>query len=342
MAFNNVVDTLTLEEIVPRVVDTVLRSNTFTTKMLAKTKKFEAATQDFPIKFQVGTAIRSFIGFDTLPTDFTDTRVLMKYNPRFTAANVALAGTDLVSNNTVRKVLDLTKVEMQSRAQDLADGIGSMLWSTGLGNNSKDFLGLAAIVDDGSTVSTIGGLSRTTYPTLAGTVTSATALSLANMRTLYNAIADASVVPTRSYTDYATWALYESLLQPQEKIFKEVNVAPTYKGYEGFQGLMFAGLEIVPDRKATAGNLVFLNEMYLDFYGLDVELDAFEGAKKVDVAGKLFTGNSYSEVSNLGFYWTGFIKTNNQFAFNSFIILGGNLCTDNPRRHGKITGITGI
>lgn len=310
--------------------------------MLSKTKKFDAATQDFPIKFQVGTAIRSFIGFDTLPTDFTDTRVLLKYNPRFTAANVALAGTDLVANNTMRKVLDLTKVEMQSRAQDLADGVGSMLWSNGTGNNSKDFLGLGAIVDDGTSVSTIGGLSRSTYTTLQSTVTAATTLSIATMRTLFNAISDASVVPTRAYTDYPTWALYEQLLVPQEKIFKEVNIVPNYKGYEGFQGLMFAGLEIVPDRKATTGNMVFLNENFLDFYGLDVELDAFEGAKKVDVSGKLFTGNSYNEVSNLGFYWTGFIKTNNQFAFNSFIILGGNLCTDNPRRHGKLTGVTGI
>lgn len=342
MSFNNVVDTLTLEDIVPHVVDTVLRANTFTTKMLSKTKRFNAATQDFPIKFQVGTAIRSFIGFDTLPTDFTDTRVLMKYNPRFSTANVALAGTDLVANNTMRKVLDLTKVEMQSRAQDLADAIGTQLWADGTGNNSKDFLGLAAIVDSGSNVSTIGGLSRSTYPTLQSTVTSTATLSIAALRTLFNNIADASVVPTRSYTDYPTWALYEQLLLPQEKIFKEVNIAPNYKGYEGFQGLMFAGLEIVPDRKATAGTLVMLNEKFLDFYGLDVELDAFDGAKKVDVASKLFTGNSYNEVSNLGFYWTGFIKTNNQFAFNSFIVLGGNLCTDNPRRHGKLTGVTGI
>lgn len=342
MAFDNVVDTITLEEIVPRVVDTVLRANTFATKMLSKTKRFGAATMDFPIKFQTGTAIKSFIGFDTLPTDFTDTRVLMKYNPRFVDANVALAGTDLVANNTAAKVLDLTEIEMISRAQDLADGIGSMLWSTGTGNNSKDFLGLGAVVDNGNTVATIGGLSRSTYPTLQSTVTSASTLSLSTMRTLFNAIADATVVPTRTYTDYPTWALYEQLLQPQEKIFKEVNIVPNYKGYEGFDTLMFAGLAIVPDRKATSGYMYMLNENYLDFYGLDVALDAFEGAEKVEVASKLFTGNSYNEVSNLGFYWTGFIKVNNQFAFNSHIILGGNLCTDNPRRHGVLTGITGI
>lgn len=342
MAFDNVVDTLTLEEIVPRVVDTVLRGNVFATKMLSKTKRFGAATMDFPIKYQVGTAIQSFLGFDALPTSFTDTRVLMKYNPRFSAANVALAGTDIAANNTAAKVLDLTEVEMISRAQDLADGIGNMLWGTGTGNSNKDFLGLGAIVDNGNTVPTIGGLSRSTYTTLQSTVTVAATLSLSTMRTLYNAIADATVVPTRSYTDYPTWALYEQLLQPQEKIYKEVNIVPNYKGYEGFSGLMYAGLEVVPDRKATAGYFYMLNENYLDFYGLDVALDAYEGAKKVEVASKLFTGNSYNEVSNLGFYWTGFIKSNTQFAWNSFIILGGNLCTDNPRRHGVLTGVAGI
>ncbi len=342
MAFNNVVDTITLEEIVPRVVDTVLRGNVFATKMLSKTKRFGAATMDFPIKYQVGTAITSFLGFDALPTSFTDTRVLLKYNPKFVAANVALAGTDLISNNTAAKVLDLTRVEMQSRAQDLADGLGTMLWSDGTGNSSKDVLGLAAIVDDGTSVASIGGLARATYTTLKSTVTAASTLSLATMRTLYNAIADATIAPTRIYTDYPSWALYEQLLQPQEKIFKEVNVVPNYKGYEGFNGLMYAAMEMVPDRKATSGVMVFLNENYLDFYGLDADLDAFEGSKKVDVAGKLFAGNQYNEVSNLGFYWTGFIKVNTQFAFNSFIILAGNLLTDNPRRHGKLTGITGI
>lgn len=310
--------------------------------MLSKTKKFRAATMDFVIKFQTGTAIKSFMGFDNLPTDFTDTRVLMKYNPRFVDANVALAGTDIAANNTTQKVLDLTEIEMISRSQDLADGVGTMLYADGTGNGGKDFLGLAAIVDNGNSVATIGGLSRSTYPTLQSTVTASATLSLSALRTLFNNIADATVVPTRSYTDYPTWALYETLLQPQEKIYKEVNIAPNYKGYEGFQGLMFAGLEIVPDRKCTTGTLFMLNEDYIDFYGLDTNLDIFEGAKKVDVASKLFTGNSYNEVSNLGFYWTGFIKVSNQFAFNSHLIVAGNLCTDNPRRHGKLTGITGV
>lgn len=53
MAFDNVVDVITMEEIVPVAVDTVLRSNTFSTVALARPKTFRAATQDFPKQRQV-------------------------------------------------------------------------------------------------------------------------------------------------------------------------------------------------------------------------------------------------------------------------------------------------
>ncbi len=341
MAYNVTVDTLTLEDIVPRVVDTVLRTNRFVTTALSKTRKFKAATQDFPIKYQIGTPVQAFIGMDLLPTAFTDTRVLLKFNPRFTTANVALAGTDILANNVAQQVIDLTTVEMKSRAQDLADYLGTQAYANN-GDSAKNIYGLQAIVDNGTNAATIGGLSRTTYPTLQSSVIANATLSLAGLRTLYNDIADAAVVPTRTYTDFPTWALYETLLQPQEKIYKEVNIVPNYKGYSGFDGLMFSGLEIIPDRKCTTGYVYMLNEDFLNFYALDTELKGYPNASRVEVASKLFTGNQYNEVGSLGFYWTGFIFTTQQFAFNGFIVLAGNLLTDNPRRHGVQTGVTGV
>ena len=104
-----------MEEIVPVVVDTVLRTNTFTTVALARPKTFRAATQDFPIKYKTGTTTQSFIGLQQLPTAFTDTRVSLKYNPAFYEANVTIVGTDALANNTARKVIDLVEVEMASR-----------------------------------------------------------------------------------------------------------------------------------------------------------------------------------------------------------------------------------
>jgi len=342
MAFTNRVDTLTLDYLVPRVVDTVLRANTFTTSMLTKVKKFRSSTMDFPIKYQKGVSGTSFSGFDVLPTSASDTRVLMVYNPRFYANNVALPLTEIAANNTVQKVMDLATVEMRSRAQDMADDIGSLLYGDGTGNSSKDFLGLGAIVDDGTSVASIGGLSRTTYTTLASTVTaSGGTLSLAKMRTLYNAIADATIIPTSSYTTYAIWALYEQLLQPQERIMKNINMAENFKGFTGYKAMEFAGLPIMADRKCTSGVLFFLNEEFLDFYALPTAIPQF-GGEPAPVASKLFVGNSYNEVDSLGFSWSGWIKSTNQAAFNSFITLGGNLITDNPRRHGKLTGITSV
>ena len=342
MAFTNRVDTVTLDYLVPQVVDTVLRGNVFATAMLAKTKKFRSSTMDFPIKYQKGTAGTSFSGFDVLPTSASDTRVLMVYNPRFYAANVALPGSEIAANNTIQKVMDLATVEMRGRAQDLADDIGTLAYSDGTGNSNKDFLGLGALVDDGTSVATIGGLSRSTYTTLQSTVTASSGtLSLLKMRTLYNAIADATVIPTTAYTTYTVGALYESLLQPQERIMKDVNIAANFKGYTGFKTLEFAGLPVILDRKCTSGVLFFLNEEFLDFYALPTAIPQF-GGESVPVASKLFAGNSYNEVDSLGFSWTGWIKSTNQFAFNSFIVLGGNFITDNPRRHGKLTGVTSV
>lgn len=340
MAFDNVVDVITMEEIVPVCVDTVLRTNTFTTVALARPKVFRAATQDFPLKYQKGTATQSFMGLQSLPTAFTDTRVAMKYNPAFYEANVTIVGTDALANNTARKVIDLVEVEMGSRAQDMADGIGTMLYAGGAGT---DMNGLANLVDDGTSYPTIGGLSRSTYPTLDSTKTALAGgqLTLSAMRTMWFAIGDQSVWPTRIYTDSTGWQLYESLLQPQERVMKGVNLTPSFKGYTGFQALDFAGMSVTFDRKCPTGFLYFLNEDFLNFYALpSSDPVSGHGGKPVSVASKVLEGNMYSEVGNLGFFWTGFIPLSNAYGFNSFIILAGNLLTDNPRRHGVLTGAT--
>ncbi|MHB8603593.1 MAG: hypothetical protein ACYC9R_13240, partial [Nitrosotalea sp.] len=100
-----------------------------------------------------------------LSTAFTDTRVALKYNPAFYSANVTIVGTDALANNTARKVIDLVEVEMGSRAQDMADSLGTIFYGGGIGTDPN---GLAILVDDGTNYATIGGLSRSTYTTLKG------------------------------------------------------------------------------------------------------------------------------------------------------------------------------
>lgn len=216
--------------------------------------------------------------------------------------------------------------------------VGTLMYSDGTGNSSKDFLGLSAIVDDGSSVATIGGLSRSTYTTLQSTVTASSGtISLAKMNTLWNAVTSGAQKPTIGLTTETVFGLIEQLLQPQERIMKDVGMVKGLKGGTGFVGLAFKGVPILADEKCTSGVFFFLNEDFLDFYGLPMK-----GANPVKFKSSDIEGNDYSSLMGLGFSWTDWIVPADQAALVSHIYLGGELVTTNPKRHGKLTGVTGV
>ena len=143
----------------------------------------------FPMKYQKGVASVAFNGFDLLPTTQQPVSVNMTFYPTFVATNVALAGSDLSVNKTPLQTLNLMKTMMKSRAQDGADDIGNYFQSDGTANGGKAPAGLGNIVDDGTTASTYGGLSRATYDGLNATVTASSGtISLLKVRQLSNSI----------------------------------------------------------------------------------------------------------------------------------------------------------
>lgn len=334
---SNRVLTTVRTKLLPKVVDGVLRSNVFATRMLGAAKKFSGYSMQFPFKWQTNNQFQTFDGFDTLSTTAVDTRVRLEFFPSFGGIPVSLPLTELAKNNTESGVLDLMALEMKSSAQDMADAVGTLFFLDGTGNTNKDFLGLAAIVDDGTSVGTYGGLSRTTYTGLKATKTSSSGtITLAKMATLWNAISDGSVHPTIGITDKATWSLYEQLLQPQERIVKDVGmVKGGMKSGTGYTGLDYKGVAILADNKATSGNLYFLNEDFLNFYALPMPQTEPVKYKSVDIE-----GNDYSNVLGLGFSWIDFVRPVNAAAMVGRIVLGGQLVCENPLRQGVLTAIT--
>lgn len=338
MATNRLLTT-TRFKLMPKVVDTVLNSNVFATRMLGKAKKWSGSSMKFPVKYQTNNTFTSFDGFDTFSTSAVDTRVNMEFNPAFAQISVSVPMTELSMNATEDGILDLMALELKSSAQDMADAVGTQFYSDGTGNSNKDFLGLAALVDDGTSVATIGGLSRSTYTTLQSTVTASSGtLSLAKMATLWNAITSGGVKPTIGITTETVFSLYEQLLQPQERIVKDVGlIKGGLKSGTGYTGLDYKGMPILMDEKCTSGVLFFLNEDFLDFYALPMKGTEPVKYKSVDIE-----GNDYSDVLGLGFSWSDWIKPVNQAALVGHVYLGGQLLTDNPKRHGKLTGITSV
>lgn len=337
-AFGNRVVTTTQDKIMAKVVDSVLNSNVLATRFLSAAKQWSGETMKFPIKYQKNSTGSSFSGFDSLSTAASNTRVNMSFNPSFYSITTTLPLDELAVNATDARVLDLMAVETASSAQDMADEIGTQFYGDGTGNSSKDFLGLGAIVDDGSSVATYGGLSRSTYPTIQATVTASSgALSLAKLRALYNAVASGSQKPTAAFTTKPVFGYYEQLLQPQERILKDVGMVKGLSSGTGFTALSYAGVPVFMDEKCPSGQFIFLNEEFIDFYALQVPNTKEIRFKSTDIE-----GNDYSEVMGLGFSWSDWIVPTNQAALIGHIYLGGQLIGYNPKRNGKLTGITGV
>ena len=341
------VTTTTQDKLIPKLVDTILNSNVFATRMLQKAQKFSGERMKFPVKYAKNTTGTSFAGFDTFSTSATDNRVNLEFVPKFYQMSVALPLDGLSANATEEKVLDLAKIEMASTAHDMADDIGTIFYSTGTGNGSKDFLGLEAIVDDGTNASTYGTLARATYTTLSSTVTASSGtLSLAKMSTLYNAASSGQQAPTVGLVTETVYSLYEQLLQPTERYNKPVTMPGGGRGLNskggmtggtGYTSLFYKNFPILADEKCTSGVMYFVNEDFLNWYALPMAMTEAAKFRSQDIE-----GNDYSEVTGLGFSWSGWIKPTNSAAVVGHVYLGGELISENPKRHAKLTGITGV
>lgn len=337
------IQTTTNQYLAPAWVDQVLRDNFFFGEVLSNTEKWDGSQMLFPIKYQKGVASVAFNGFDQLPTSQQPVSVNMTFYPTFVATNVALAGSDLSVNKTPSQKLNLLKTMMKSRAQDGADDIGNFFQGDGTGFGGKAPAGLGNIVDDGSTASTYGGLSRATYSGLNATVTASSGtISLLKVRQLANSITDGQVQPTFALTTYDVWAFFEQLLMPfQRNNYTDYNRMTSGTGYKGGVGLIWDGLTIYRDRKVASGLFYLINQDYLKFYGLNW----WEG-EAVALSDKSIKGNIYEYTNPASaakaFTWTNWIRAYNQGAINGFMIMGGQLVCTNPFRNGKLTGITGI
>lgn len=331
------IQTTVQQKYLPFVVDTVLNSNVLFQRVVRASKPWSGRTLRQPIKVSKNSTGTSFSGFDTFSTSATDNRQFLEFTPSFYQITCALPGDELSVADTEEKVLDLMKLTIQSDTEDMADDLGTIFYADGTGNSNKDPLGLAALVDDGTTVATIGGLSRSTYTTLQSTVTaSGGTLTLAKLDTLDAAIKSGSQKPTVHLTTETVFNLYGQLLRPQERIVKQAGTMKGLRGGTGFDALDYAGKPVIADEKCTSGAFISLNEDFVDFYALP-----FYGAQAVAYKNQI-EGNDYGAPMGLGFAWSDWIKPANAGSVVGHIYFGGQFITTNPKRHGKLTGITGV
>jgi hypothetical protein len=359
MLFTNRINTITLDTIVPKIYDQVLNDNFITYRFIGNGKKgnWSGRVLTVPIKTSTNTQVKSFQGMDTFGTNQVETRQLLTYDPRGIEASVAVAGMEL-STNAVNEsqIIDLLRAEMESTGNDLMDGIGTIFYLNGTGNNNKDFLGLDTLNDDGTSTDLIGGLSRSTNPMLKGYRTAATngLLSLNLLGTSYDAVAGGNSMlqhPTLFQSSEAEWTLFEQLLSPtvRENYNAQGGMVVTRNSRGpiarnqlnagmGYTCLSWRGTPWVKDEKGPVGTTWINNENFLEWRAL-----RGVGLSQISLTAQVVEG-VYNDApsNNTGIQFTGLRDSFNQYGSAGYLILMGNEIVTQPRRQGRITGITGI
>jgi hypothetical protein len=355
MALSNRVISITEEKYVPTSIDAVLNSNVFTSRTFMRdVKNWSGRQLQIPLQFAKPTSGGSFSGVGTFDTSLQDTRVRQTFTTAQFYQNVSVSGGEVSLNHTDAEVLDLVKVTLEEAQNSMLDSIGTQLYGSGAGD---DFLGLGAIVDDGTNTSTYGGLTRTTYPALNSTLSAASggALTFGLMATIMRGTSAAGTKrqrPSIIVTTETVWDLLESLFTPTiQSTYSELSRAylTTYakpgvtfqnqeslKGQYGFETLCWRGIPVVADEKCDSGAMFFLNEEYLNWYNLKGEgLTNYKANGQVDGVYKEYE-------ATYPIQWSGFDKPFNQYAQIGQFIMLGNLISGQTRRHGKATAITTV
>ncbi len=359
MTFGERVQSQTQDALLRKVVDNSLHNNILALRLMGKAKRGKGESIKKAIKYTTSGFATSFADLDTFTASQLNTKVRMSYDMRGVRIPVAVSGMEAVANQVSEtQVTDLVAEALQESQAELYDALGGYLYGLGTGNSNKDPIGIGAIVDDGTDVATLGTLSRTTYPVLNATRTAATSnlLSLAQLATLYGAISDgtSSSTPTLMISNITVWNLYESLLTPmvretytQQGYYKVGMGTPTrgegLTATQGFVAVTYKGVPWVYDNKATSQNVFMLNENTIDWYGWDAS-NTDLGYKAIKLSSSEFESlYAESPMSDYhGFNWSGWQKPDNMFGAIAEINLLGNLLSFEPRRNGRLTGVTGV
>lgn len=333
-ALGTFVTSVTQDRFVRKVMDNVLNGNVLTMRMLRNARTWRGGVSiEVPVNLTAYTNLGSYSGFDTFSTTQQNTRQRASFTPSQVYCSIIVNGIQHAVNQGDAAQIDLIAAEMNQRAADLKDEMGTQIYSDGTGNTSKDILGIHAAVDDSTNVTTYGGLSRSTYTNWRGTLTAQSgSLTIANLAADFDAAQRGDDVPTLMVTTPAVFTIYEALLTPTVSHQFSMNdfrmtetgiarVGGAVAANQGFRALTFRGIPFVADEKCTSGNIFTLNETHLTFYYIPQTLP---GRKARDG----------------GFYSTEWKEPVNQDGVVMELLWYGQLTTDAPRTHARRTGVT--
>ena len=367
--FSARVDQTTQRELYTKVVDQVLNASSYASRLMGGGLEFEGKTMDFTLDVTADAHGQWVTGLETLNSAATSTTVTTSYAQTAFTLDVVSIMLESFANVGSLGIINLDTYKYEKAAAQALQTIGQAVYGMGTANQMH---GLESNVDDTTNVTTIGGVSRSTYPVLKSTVTAAASnkLTLAQMATLHDSIRAASLSSEQPNIGLATksiFSLYEQLLTPNVRAdyrsigYDRVGLRSKYgarntaelRNSAGFNGLSYRTLHIVDDDQesnVSLNNLYFLNENndYIAWYGRkEIPAEYKDILEHVDFGSMEAyegTGATALEMPSEfhGWYYQKPMMIPEQAGkISRFWVIGNMLCKA-FRRQGKLTGVTSV
>lgn len=358
MVFTDRVIDITYQEILPSIVDQINNSNVFLSRVLSTPDRWSGVTMTQPIETANSTTGGSFSGMDTFSTAATNNTRLMTWYLAAYEQSVVVPGIERAVNaNSDKQVLKLISTRLDEAKVSMSVQIGQLFYGFGAG---KDFDGLGLIVDNGTNTSSYAGITRSTSPFINGDVTAVTngIITLDYLSSEFDNVSAASSnseSPTMGLTTKAIWTYIEGLIQPMVSARYETVGVHGYdrvdggtpkgmavpvgdarlSGFGGFNAINYRARPLVADDTCTSQTFFWLNENYLSFRRL-VDSSLQQIGSTVEVTEGYYKGDPMPSA----FQFRNFMSPVNQYGEVGLMFLMGNLIHTQPRRNGKLTGIT--
>ena len=353
------VDNFNERKLHAKVVDQIMNAPTLYSRVLSKGQPMVGKTMDWTVDVVSDTQGEFFVGLETLNSSAVNSTITLSYaHTAFTQPKVGIM-LESFANTGETATIDLDVFKYEKAAAEALQKLGSAVYADGTANRPN---GLGLIVDDSGT---IGGQARSTYSQLNATDTaSGGTFTLAKFATLDDATRAASLMSATTNIGVGTKTVFsynEQLLQPSVRSEYQslgypqmgVRAMTVSRGDNsqigaGFLTLSLRGKPIIADDFATAGYLYLLNEDSFGWFGRSVVPDEWKPfVEKVNLGtSKAAEGVGYDSLNmpsefNGWFYQKSMVLPNQAGTIGRFYVIG-QMCTWEPRRNGRLTGITGV
>ena len=343
------------------VVDGILNYPMMASRLLYKGKQFsgdfrsEQPTIIKDLKVTSRSQFQWFDGLDTLNSSAENVVIQIQFNDASASMPLVEIMTESFAREGAGEDVDYPAFEYEDALNETVEGLSRAVFDTS--GAADQPLSLEEVVDDGTNLATYGGQTRSSYDSLDAKVTaSGGTMTLAKLATIRSTISDSGPKesPTLICTSDTIADLYEQFLTPTvSREYKVLSMggkfpmaveAPSMG--QGFGGVnTYSGIPMIRDKRCTSGVLYMLNENYLHWCGRTRVPKSFkEFVSPVKLGkGKVIEGQASETPSKYhGFFYQAKQMMPNQAGIISRFYLFGQMWSDQPRRQGKLTGITRV